>query len=45
MNKKSLGRFKFSLKEDFNFNTKIIINIIKINSKDIVYVINTATSF
>ena len=45
MHKKSLGRFKFILKNDYKFNYLIIINIIYLNGKLILQVINSITVF
>ena len=45
MNSKALSRFKFSLKDNYDFNFEIIINIIYINNKPILYVVNSATAF
>ena len=45
MNDKALGRFKFNLKNDYNFNFEVIIDVIYLNSKPVLQVIDTATSF
>jgi hypothetical protein len=45
MNGKSLKRFKFILKDDYNFNFEIIIDIIYLDGKLILQVIDAATSF
>ena len=43
--RKSLGRFRFTLKDNVNFNYCIIINIIYINSKPVFYIVNKGTRF
>ena len=45
MNDKSLGRFKFTLKNDYNFNFEIIIDVIYLNGKPVLQVIDAATFF
>ena len=45
MNSKALGRFKFTLKDDFKFNFKIIIDVMYINSKLVLYIVDIATVF
>jgi hypothetical protein len=45
MNGKSLGRFKFILKNDYNFNFEIIIDVIYLNSKLVLQVVDAAISF
>jgi hypothetical protein len=40
MNAKSPGRFKFSLKNDYEFNYSVIIDVIYLDNKLILYVIN-----
>lgn len=45
MNQKSPGRFKFTLKDDYNFNYAIIVDVMYLNSKPILHVVDEATSF
>jgi hypothetical protein len=45
MNGKSPERFKFTLRDDYNFNFEIIINIIYLNGKPVLQIIDAATSF
>ena len=43
--KKSPDRFKFTLKEDANFNYLIFIDIININRNLILHIVNETTRF
>jgi hypothetical protein len=45
MNGKAPGRFKFTLKDDREFNWCIVINIMYLDSKPVLYVVNKATAF
>jgi hypothetical protein len=45
MNSKAPGRFKFTLKDDREFNWCIVINIIYLDSKPVLYVVDKATTF
>jgi hypothetical protein len=45
MNGKSLGRFKFTLKNDYNFNFEIIIDVMYLDGKPILQIIDAAISF
>jgi hypothetical protein len=45
MNGKSPKRFKFTLRDDYNFNFEIIIDIIYLNGKPVLQVINATTFF
>jgi hypothetical protein len=45
MNGKSPGRFKFSFKDNYEFNFSIIIDIIYLDKKLVFYVIDSFTSF
>ena len=42
---KALGRFKFTLKDDYKFNYYIIIDIIYLNGKLVLYIVNKVTAF
>lgn len=42
---KSPGRFKFNIKEDLEFNAEVVVDIMYINGKPILHVVDTATSF
>jgi hypothetical protein len=45
MNAKSSGRFKFSLKDNYEFNYSVIIDIIYLDSKLVLQVIDIFISF
>jgi hypothetical protein len=45
MNTKSPSRFKFSLKDDYEFNYSIIINVIYLDSKLVFHIINVFMFF
>ena len=45
MYKKSLGRFKFTLKDNYKFNYLVIINIIYLNRKPVLQVVDFVTTF
>jgi hypothetical protein len=45
MNTKSPGRFKFSLKDNYEFNYSIVIDIIYLDNKLVLHVINVFMSF
>ena len=47
MSGSALGRFRFRLKDDseFNFNYKIIANIFYLDRRPIIYIIDSTTSF
>ena len=45
MHEKSLGRFKFTLKDNYKFNYLVIINIIYLNGKPILQVVDSVTIF
>ena len=45
MNGKSPGRFKFTLKDDYNFNYEVIIDILYLDGKPVLQVVDAATSF
>jgi hypothetical protein len=45
MNTKSPSRFKFSFKDDYEFNYSIIINVIYLDGKLVLYVIDIFMSF
>ena len=45
MHKKSLGRFKFILKDNYEFNYLVIINIMYLNGKPVLQVVDFATVF
>ena len=45
MYKKSPGRFKFTLKDNHEFNYLVTINVIYLNGKPILQVINSTTTF
>jgi hypothetical protein len=45
MNTKSLNRFKFSLKDNYEFNYFIVIDVIYLDSKLVLYIINVFMFF
>ena len=45
MHEKSPGRFRFTLKDDYEFNYSVIINILHLDERLVLQVINSSTSF
>jgi hypothetical protein len=45
MNGKSPGRFKFVLKDDYEFNYSVVIDILYLDGKPVLQVVDSATSF
>jgi hypothetical protein len=45
MNGKSPGRFKFTLRDDYNFNFEVIIDVMYLDGKPVLQVVDAATSF
>jgi hypothetical protein len=45
MYKKSSGRFKFILKNDHKFNYSITINVMYLDGKPVLQVVDSATAF
>ena len=45
INSKAPGRFKFTLKDDYEFNQCIIVNVMYLNSKRVLYIVDKATIF
>ena len=45
MNGKSLGRFRFTLKDDYEFNYSILIDILYLGGRPVLHVVDSATSF
>ena len=45
MNSKAPGRFKFTLKDDLDFNSEIIVNVMYLDGKLVLHIVNTATTF
>ncbi|KIM93291.1 hypothetical protein OIDMADRAFT_138097 [Oidiodendron maius Zn] len=45
MNGKAPGRFKFTLKDDHEFNWSIIVDVVYIDDKPVLHVVDEATSF
>ena len=45
MNERSPGRFRFRLKEDFDFNAEIIIDIMFLDGRSLIHVVDSATAF
>jgi hypothetical protein len=41
----ALRRFKFNLKDNYNFNYEIFINVIYLNGKLVLYIVDFRTSF
>jgi len=42
---RSLGRFKFTLREDLDFNHSVYVDIIYINGSPVLYIIDEATRY
>jgi hypothetical protein len=42
---KAPQRFKFSIKDNSHFNYEIVINVVQINNRNVLHVINANTSF
>ena len=42
---KSLNRFKFTLKDDYEFNYTVIIDVIYLDSKPVLQVVDSLTLF
>lgn len=45
MHSKAPGRFKFTLKDDYEFNCRIIVDVMYINGKPVLHVVDEATAF
>ena len=45
MNAPSPRRFKFTLKDDQEFNFEVIVDVLKLNNKNVLHVVDTATGF
>jgi hypothetical protein len=45
MNSKSPGRFKFTLKDEYEFNYSVIVDIMYLTGKPVLHVIDEATAF
>ena len=45
MNSKVPGRFKFILKDNYEFNACIVTNVMYLNGKPVLYVIDEVTIF
>ncbi len=45
MHEKSLGRFKFTLKDDYEFNYSVIIDVMYLNRKPVLQVVDSVTAF
>jgi hypothetical protein len=45
MNGKASGRFKFILRDDYNFNFEVIIDIMYLDGKPVLQVVDAVTSF
>ena len=45
MNGKSPGRFKFTLKDDYEFNYSIIVDVLYLDGKPVLQVIDSSTNF
>ena len=42
---KAPGRFRFNIKDNMNFNAELIVDIMYINKKSVLHVIDSATAF
>ena len=45
MNNKAPGRFKFTLKDDLDFNFEIIVDVMYLDGKPVLHIVDTATAF
>ncbi|KID59339.1 Ribonuclease H-like protein, partial [Metarhizium hybridum] len=45
MNGKAPSRFKFTLKDDHEFNYEIVVDIVQIDNKPVLHIVDSATSF
>jgi len=45
MNEKAPGRFKFSLRDDYDFNYSVIIDVMYLNSRPVLHVVDSSTTF
>lgn len=45
MNSKAPGRFKFTINDDIDFNYEIFVDIMYIDGKPVLHVVDSATSF
>jgi hypothetical protein len=45
MHEKSPGRFKFTLKDDHEFNYSIIMDVLYLDKKPVLQVVDSSTSF
>jgi hypothetical protein len=45
MNQKSPGRFRFTLKDDYEFNYSIVIDVLYLSGKPVLQVVDSSTSF
>ena len=45
MNVKAPGRFKFTLRDDYNFNYEIIVDVMYLDNKPVLHVVDTAIVF
>jgi hypothetical protein len=45
MHEKSSGRFKFTLKDDYEFNYLITIDVMYLDKKPVLQVVDSATAF
>ena len=45
LHSKSPGRFKFTLKDDYNFNYQVIIDVLYLDKKPVLHAVDDATAF
>jgi len=45
LNSKAPGRFKFTIKDDHEFNYEVIVDIFYINDQPVLYIVDSTTSF
>ena len=45
MNQKALGRFKFTLRDDYDFNYLVVVDIMYLDGKLVLQVVDSATTF
>jgi hypothetical protein len=45
MHGKAFGRFRFTIRDNANFNARFIVDVIYIRKKPVLYAVNEATTF
>jgi hypothetical protein len=45
MHGSTFGRFRFTIRNDINFNYRLVVNVMYINGKPVLYAVNEAILF